>query len=49
MGANRMIVENVINLGGEGKKKQCCVLRKCQALASSTYPLPSLNHTRSWF
>ena len=30
---------------GEGKKKQCCVLRKCQALASSTYPLPSLNHT----
>ena len=31
--------------GGEGKKKQCCVLRKCQALASSTYTLPSLNHT----
>ena len=54
MGANRMIVENVfsvktnLSLVVTVKKKQCCVLRKCQALANTKYLHPPPRCTTSY-
>ena len=55
MCANRMIVyrkcifcKDKPKFGGDGKKKQCCVLRKCQALANTKDLHPPPHCTTSY-